>query len=312
MQAKKRMKDGRLIVRQSHKNWVSKRHTKKAVEDNGKQKQNIDRNDSSISNIGSKTAVDEILERKLEEIIEKRRHEDVFTRHISGRTGMRHHRQNGCSPACTYAQKVNNSLHNYETPITKMKDRCKADIVKDRQNILMENEDNQTVLHAKKVQRGKCWGVDEKSQSRSRKMWIYRARQVDKGTIYMWPWQWGLENKTNNEIKDKSKTDIVTSKQVLVLAKQEEANMIQRRGPEQMVAETMRTSMCKYCGSSHTPRRCPAYGMMCGKCSQVNNLSAVCRAPRQGWSREKSRAMDILIRWRVTNLVIMINIERHA
>ena len=89
----------------------------------------------------------------------------------------------------------------------------------------------------------------------------------------------GLRTKIINEIKDKSKTDIVTSKQVLVLAKQEEANMIQRRGAEEIDAKTMRTSTCKYCGSSHTPRRCPAYGETCGKCSQVNHFSAVCRAP---------------------------------
>ena len=40
----------------------------------------------------------------------------------------------------------------------------------------------------------------------------------------------GMRIKVMNEIKDISKTDIVTSKQVLVLAKQEEANMIQIRG----------------------------------------------------------------------------------
>ena len=42
-------------------------------------------------------------------------------------------------------KKVNNSLHNYETLITKMNDICKANIVKDRQNMLMENVDNQTI-----------------------------------------------------------------------------------------------------------------------------------------------------------------------
>ena len=66
--------------------------------------------------------------------------------------------------------------------------------------------------------------------------------------------------------------------------------MIDRRGAEQIHAEMMRTSTCKYCGSSHTPRRCPAYGVTCGKCSWMNHFSAVCRAPRQGWSRREEQS----------------------
>ena len=100
----------------------------------------------------------------------------------------------------------------------------------------------------------------------------------------------GMRTKILNEIKDISKTDIVTSKQVLVLAKQEEANMIQIRGAGQIEAETMRTSTCKYCGSCHPLRRCPAYGMMCGKCSCVNHFSAVCRAPIQRLSGREEQS----------------------
>ena len=58
---------------------------------------------------------------------------------------MKQHRHNGCSPVCTSAEKVNNSPHNSKTFITKTKDRCEANIVRDRHNILMEKEDNQTV-----------------------------------------------------------------------------------------------------------------------------------------------------------------------
>ena len=74
-----------------------------------------------------------------------------------------------------------------------------------------------------------------------------------------------------------------------MLAKQEEANMVQIRGVGQIDAETMRTSTCKYCGSSHPPR-CPAYGMMCGKCSQVNHFSTVCKAPIQRLSRKEEQS----------------------
>ena len=83
-----------------------------------------------------------------------------------------------------------------------------------------------------------------------------------------------------NEIRAEDKTDNVTSKQVLMLAKQEEASMIQIRGAGQTDAETMRMGTCKYCRSSHPPRKCPVYGIMCGECDWVNHFSAVCRAPR--------------------------------
>ena len=69
-----------------------------------------------------------------------------------------------------------------------------------------------------------------------------------------------------SEIKAKNKTHI-TSEQVLMLAKQEEASMVQIRGAGQTDAKMMRTGTCRYCGSSHPPRRCPVYGMMCGECS---------------------------------------------
>ena len=91
---------------------------------------------AQIVTLAAKTAVDEILER---------RQEGVFTRCRGGITGMKHHRHNGCSPVYIYVEKVNSSPHNFEIFMTKMKDSCEANIVIDRQNILMEDEDNQTV-----------------------------------------------------------------------------------------------------------------------------------------------------------------------
>ena len=79
----------------------------------------------------------------------------------------------------------------------------------------------------------------------------------------------GMQTKIMSEIKAKNKAGNVTSKQVLMLAKQEEASMIQLRRVEQTNAK-MR----------HPPRRCSAYDMMCGECGWVNHFSAVCRAPR--------------------------------
>ena len=58
---------------------------------------------------------------------------------------MKQHRHNGHSPVDTYAEKVNYSLNNYERFKMKTRDSCKGSIVSGRLNILMENEDNQTV-----------------------------------------------------------------------------------------------------------------------------------------------------------------------
>ena len=37
---------------------------------------------------------------------------------------------------------------------------------------------------------------------------------------------------------------------------------------------------CRYCGGSHTPRQCPAYGKMCAACSKIRNFRKVCRSKR--------------------------------
>ena len=83
---------------------------------------------AKIAMLAAKTAVDEILEGK---------QEDIYTRHRGEITGVKQHRHNGHSPIYTSAEKVNNSLHNSETFMTKMKDRCEATIVRDRHNIFM-------------------------------------------------------------------------------------------------------------------------------------------------------------------------------
>ena len=37
-----------------------------------------------------------------------------------------------------------------------------------------------------------------------------------------------------------------------------------------------RTKNCKYCGKTHLPRNCPAYGKTCEKCKKQNHFSSVC------------------------------------
>ena len=60
---------------------------------------------AQIATLSAKTAIEEILER---------RQEDVFTRCRGGIKCVRH-RHNGCSPVYTYADKVKNTLHNQKT-----------------------------------------------------------------------------------------------------------------------------------------------------------------------------------------------------
>ena len=39
-----------------------------------------------------------------------------------------------------------------------------------------------------------------------------------------------------------------------------------------------RESASEYCGQSHAPRHCPAYGKVCKKCSDRNHFAVVCRS----------------------------------
>ena len=34
---------------------------------------------------------------------------------------------------------------------------------------------------------------------------------------------------------------------------------------------------CNYCGRSHEPRKCPAYGKRCNRCGRLNHISSKCR-----------------------------------
>ena len=35
---------------------------------------------------------------------------------------------------------------------------------------------------------------------------------------------------------------------------------------------------CKYCGGSHAPRQCPAYGKSCASCGKMGHFKKVCRS----------------------------------
>ena len=236
---------------------------------------------AQIATLAAKTTIDKILER---------RQEDVFTRHRGDIKGMRH-RHNGCSPVYTYADKVKNTLHNQKT--YKAENILVAKGIKERPIIIQaeHEEDIQTVNSLQFCNLKKC--KDENVEE-----WMKRLRTAAEECKYheqdrqvKEQFICGLNNecmqaKIISEIKAKGKADSITSKQVVMLAMQQEASMMQIIGARQTEAQMMRTSTCRYCGSSHLPRTCPAYGMTCGECSRVNHFSTVCRAPRQVTSRQ--------------------------
>ena len=61
----------------------------------------------------------------IEVIPERRRHQNVFTRCRGDIKDMRH-RHNGHSPVYTYADQINNSLHNLKIHKAKTKDNSEA------------------------------------------------------------------------------------------------------------------------------------------------------------------------------------------
>ena len=79
---------------------------------------------AQIATLAAKTAVEEILE--------ERRHEDIFTKCRGDIKGMRY-RHNGHPPVYTYADQVNNSLHNLKLYKEKTKDSGEAKNIRDRQ-----------------------------------------------------------------------------------------------------------------------------------------------------------------------------------
>ena len=64
-------------------------------------------------------------------------------------------------------------------------------------------------------------------------------------------------------------------------AKLEEVWRTHAVGRNQPQKQICQTNPYRYCGSSHPPQRCPAYGKRCGECAKMNHISAFCRSTRQ-------------------------------
>ena len=88
-----------------------------------------------------------------------------------------------------------------------------------------------------------------------------------------------MQRKIDSELKVISKTDKITSDQVLMWVKQEEALRTQVLEAEQTKIEKRKEGTCRYCGYIHPPQRCPTYEKICGGCGRENHFIAVCRVP---------------------------------
>ena len=123
--------------------------------------------------------------------------------------------------------------------------------------------------------------------------WMKRLRSAAKQCNYQECDRWVKEQfiysmnddnmhiKINGEFTAIWNASKIISKQVLMWAKQEEvqrAHTIETNEPEKQLSQT---SPCRYCGPSHPPQRCPAYGNRCSECAKMNYISAVCRCSRQ-------------------------------
>ena len=84
------------------------------------------------------------------------------------------------------------------------------------------------------------------------------------------------------ELKHRAQSTIMTS---LTEAKEFDKlkivkNMHKDSPRRHMQTKTPTKQMCRYCGSSHSPRQCPAYGKTSTECSKTGHFRAVCRSRR--------------------------------
>ena len=49
---------------------------------------------------------------------------------------------------------------------------------------------------------------------------------------------------------------------------------------------------CQYCGKTHPPRKCPAYGASCNKCGRSNHFASVCQDGKFSGFRKKVHVLD--------------------
>ena len=229
---------------------------------------------------------------------------------------MKQHRHNGHSPACTYADEVKNTLNNHNTykskNISTVKDTREKPII-----IQAEEEDNQTVKSLWFCNLKKC--KDENVEE-----WMKRVRSEAEECEYQEQDRWikeqlicgldddGMKTTIISEIEAKIKTDNVTSYQVLMLAKQEEASLMQIIGQSR--------PMLRWLGQAHVDTVDPAthpedvqHMALCVGNVAGWTISAQCAEPQdEECPGKKSRTRNKLKRWRTTISFIIISMWKHV
>lgn len=51
--------------------------------------------------------------------------------------------------------------------------------------------------------------------------------------------------------------------------------------------------LCHYCGSSHQPRKCPAYGKKCSHCQKMNHFAKMCKTKENENDKQKQRSSSV-------------------
>ena len=62
--------------------------------------------------------------------------------------------------------------------------------------------------------------------------------------------------------------------------------------------KTPQSRLCNYCGRSHLPRKCPAYGHVCHNCGKRNHFKSVCKSVRSVQVTTEENNAPIFL-WRI-------------
>ena len=173
----------------------------------------------------------------------------------------------------------NDKKDNFQTVLTKFREYCQP-----RKNIIFE--------------RYKFWQRSQNSGEPFHQ-WVAALRSILKNCDYADQNDTNLRDRIVFGLNDAAvkktllKDSDLTLEKTLTICRTSEASDAQMRHMNPVTNETLpevnklhRTSeslniySCQYCGTTHSPRTCPAFGKICHKCGKRNHFSKVCRSGR--------------------------------
>ena len=54
-----------------------------------------------------------------------------------------------------------------------------------------------------------------------------------------------------------------------------------KNGQDRIIHKTTNRKPCRYCGGTHAPLQCPAYGKTCARCGKMGHYKKVCRSRKE-------------------------------